>query len=115
MSVTIPCRASDPPEGHLHSFPDDWKFGGANDLHPGADPRYRSSSYTYWSDQVVVLHMTSVPLCDEEAIDKFTWVAENSPGHNPVFVSVRRPDGTEQMLPVRYDKETDTASDVEKK
>lgn len=51
-----------------HEFPDDWVFGGANGKHPGADPRWRPTSYIYYDQNLLVTWHTSSPLCDEEAI-----------------------------------------------
>lgn len=101
MVVRIECPYEPP---HYHEFPDDWKFGGANGLHPGADPRWKPSVYTYYDASTQVCHVTSAPLCDDQALDEFTVVARFS---NPKWLSVRRPDGTQEMLPWTYDAEED--------
>lgn len=103
-----------PYEGHEegHEFPDDWIFGGANDADPRADRRWRPTTYHYYSERAEVVHVTQTPLCDEEAIDQFTLVAHYGPTFNPVWLSATRPDGTVEMLKVRYDKATDTAVDT---
>lgn len=106
MTLILEC-----PYGPDHEFPDDWIFGGADGCHPGADPRYKPSNYEYYDGNVVILHVTSVPICDDEAIDNFTWVANLGPSFDPKWLSVRRPDGTTKML-ATYDKATDTATDV---
>lgn len=108
MTIVKPC----PYGGPDHEFPDDWIFGGANGEHPGADPRFVTRNYTYWSDDIQILHVTSVPTCDDQAIDMFTWVANIGKGCNPTRISVRVGKEKEVMLPVVYDKATDTARDI---
>lgn len=103
------CRFEGPP----HQFEDDWLFGGANGKHPGADPRWKPSTYDYYDSRAQIVWTTQVPLCDDQAIDEFTKIAAT--GVNPVWLSVRRPDGTLEMLPWVYDKTTDTATYREKK
>ena len=107
--IEIECSYTEP--AHVHVYPDDWIFGGADGLHPGADPRYKPSIYTYYDTSAKPIHTTVVPLCDDEAIDKFTDVAGYGPGFNPVWLSVQRPDGSVEMLPWLYDKATDTATE----
>lgn len=109
----IPCKFGGPD----HEYPDDWVFGGVDGTHPGADPRWkwRTSAYEYYDDKARIIHSTSVPLCDDEAIDSFTVVAGYGPSFNPVWVSATRylKDGTTkvEMLPWTYDKATDTATE----
>lgn len=98
--------------GRPHEYPDDWVLGGANNKHPGADPRLETRIYTYWSDKVEILWTTSIPICDDQAIDMFTWVANIGRGCNPTRISVRIGKNKEIMLPVIYDKSTDTAKDL---
>lgn len=95
-----------------HFYPGDWQWGGANEIDPRADHRWRPNTYEYYSDRLEIIHVTQTPLCDEEAIDNFTVVASYGPGFNPVHVSARRPDGTLEMLKVKYNKATDTATDI---
>jgi hypothetical protein len=95
-----------------HIFPGDWVFGGANDSDPRADPRWRPNTYEYYDARLNIIHTTQTPLCDEQAIDEFTLVAGYGAGFVPVHLSVRRSDGTLHMLKVRYDKATDTATDI---
>ena len=95
-----------------HVYPGDWIFGGANESDPRADSRWRPTTYEYYNSRIQIIHVTQTPICDEEAIDHFTWVANLGKGFDPVNVSARRPDGTIEMLKVRYDKATDTASDL---
>jgi hypothetical protein len=89
---------------HTHEYPDDWQFGGADGLHPGADPRWRATTYRYYDVRLMQVFMTQEFLCDDEAIDKFTRVAKFA---KPVWLEACRPDGTREMLPWLYDAETD--------
>ncbi len=103
--IVIEC-AYEPP--HEHSYPADWQFAGANGLDPRADPRYRHSTYEYFDESLHLLHTTTVPLCDDEAIDKFTAVAGYGAGFFPVYLTVRRyGEKAAATLPWRYDKTTD--------
>lgn len=108
LIVAIECEYGGPD----HEYPLDWKFGGANGMHPGVDPRFKPCTYEYYDAKLLIIDTTCVPLCDDEAIDRFTQIAAAGPGFVPVHVSVRRPDGSLEMLKVRYDKETDTAYDI---
>lgn len=103
------CRFEPP---HTHVYPDDWEFGGANGKDPAADPRYRPTTYTYWSDKFELLELTSAPRCDDQAIDYFTQVAGFGPAYNPVYIQATRPDGAVERLPVRYNKSTDEVFDT---
>lgn len=104
--IEIECNYTDP--AHVHEYPDDWVFGGTDGLHPGADPRYKPNNYEYYDEKLTIIHTTSVPLCDEQALDEFTKVAGYGPGFRPKWLSVRRPDGKIEMLPWTYNKDTDT-------
>lgn len=104
----MPCRYV---EGIVHEFPDDWVFGGADGKHPGADPRFAVNNYTYFDEDVQPLFHTCAPVCDEAAVDDFTWVASLGPDFRPKWVAVRRKDGHEEMLPWVYDKDTDTVTE----
>lgn len=95
------------PPTHVHEYPDDWNLGGANATDPRADSRWRPSTYEYIDDRLDCIHTTQVPLCDDQALDEFTKVAGYGPDFNPVWLKVCRPDGTEEMLPWIYDKQTD--------
>lgn len=99
--IVHPCQF----DGPDHEYPDDWIFGGANGLHPGADPRFKPTTYEYYDDKVAVVCLTQVPLCDDQALDEFTKVAGR--GFNPVWLSAKRPDGKIEMLPWTYDKAED--------
>lgn len=100
----IQCRY-DPP--HTHRYPDDWEFGGANLLDPAADPRWRGTTYTYWSDKFELLELVSHLRCDDAALDYFTQVAEHFPKSRPHFIQAKRPDKSVTTLPFRYDRDTD--------
>lgn len=91
---------------HTHTFPDDWIFGGPNEMDPRADPRWRPTTYEYYSGKVQVLHVTQVPLCDEEALDYFAKVSSWGNGYDPVWCSVKRPDQAVEMLPFTFDAAT---------
>lgn len=95
----------DPP--HTHEFPHDWIWSGPDGLDPRGDPRWQPTTYTYYDDQIRVVHMTQVPLCDDQAIDEFTHVANFGPGYRPKWLYAKRPDGTVEPLPVTYDVDTD--------
>lgn len=107
MTIQVPCPWY--PEA-VHEYPDDWVFGGADGKHPGADPRFESTSYTYYDGDLNVLWVTSSPICDDEALDEFTWVASLGDRWNPVWISARRADGTTETLKFTYDKATDTVT-----
>lgn len=96
------CNYTDPP--HVHVFPKDWKFGGANGCHPGADPRWKATTYTYFAADAQPLRMTQAPICDDQALDEFTLVAGRG---NPKWLMAEK-DGKPIMLPWVYDKESDT-------
>jgi hypothetical protein len=97
----------DPP--HEHIYPADWTFGGSDGTDPRADERYKPDTYYYFDDQLRIIHVTQVPLCDDEAVDRFTEVAAYGPNFNPVFLHVRRhEDSSSRSIPVTYDKATDT-------
>lgn len=106
--MEIECFYTDPP--HIHSYPDDWIMGGASGLDPRADPRFRPTTYEYYNEGLVLIHTTQVPLCDDQAIDEFTLVAEFGPRYNPVWLTARRPDGKLVMLDWVYDKTTDVVT-----
>lgn len=96
-------------EPHQHVYPADWIFGGASGTDPRSDPRWKPTNYEYYDDKARLIWSTHVQICDEEAIDYFTFVASIGPDWKPVWVAAKRPDGSVEMLPVEYDKITDTA------
>jgi hypothetical protein len=103
--LEIICGYTDPP--HVHEYPDDWEFGGADGLHPGADTRYRATTYYYLDERLDVVFLTQQYLCDDEALDRFTDVAKFG---SPVYLQAKRPNGTKTLLPWVYDKTTDEVS-----
>lgn len=109
--IRIPCEYGGPD----HEYPDDWIFGGADGRHPGADPRHLPATYNYYNDKAFIIWSTSIPLCDDEAVDYFTFVAKMGPSFNPIWVSAFRTleDGSNklEMLPWTYDKSTDMATE----
>jgi hypothetical protein len=104
--ISIDCANQNPP--HTHTYPDDWVFGGANGVDPRADVRWRPTTYIYYSGTLEVLHTTQVPLCDDDALDRFTNVAGYGPEYDPVVLMAVREDGTRELLPWKYNKSDDT-------
>lgn len=100
-------------EPHTHEYPEGWEFGGATGADPRADPRYEATTYTYFDADVTVLWVTQAPLCDEQAIEEFTKIANMSRRHNPRWLSAKRPDGSDVLLPWVYDKSEDVVDPVE--
>ena len=100
----------DPP--HEHRFPSDWFFGGPDGTDFRADARWQPTAYYYFDDKLTILHTTSVPGCDDEAIDYFTTVASWGPGFVPKWIRYRRPNGDTGTRPVIYNKATDEVFDT---
>ena len=98
-------------EEHWHSFPNDWEFGGPNGTDPRADRRWKQTTYQYYDSSARVIHTTQIPLCDDQAVDEFTKVANYGAKFDPKWVSARRSDGVVQMLPWVYDKTTDEVTE----
>jgi hypothetical protein len=100
----------DPP--HVHKFPKNWIFGGPAGTDPRADPRWTPDSYQYFDGGLRLLHTTTVPFCDDEALDAFTAVASFGPGYHPRYIGVVRA-GTRKLtlLPFEYDEEEDLVTD----
>jgi hypothetical protein len=108
--VIIECDYLEP---HEHDFPDDWILGGADGTHPGADPRWKSVTYTYYDESFRPIETTSVPTCQAQALDEFTKVANYGPGYNPVYISAKQPgEPVGAMLPFKYSKEDDSVRDI---
>lgn len=99
-----------PYDGPPHVYPGDWIFGGPHKNDPRADPRWRPSTYEYFDDKLIRLHITQTPLCDDEAIDNFTIVGKYGVAYNPVHLAVMRPGGPYEMIPWKYNKANDTAT-----
>lgn len=110
--VRIPCKATDSTHEY-HEYPRDWVFGGPQDDNPAADPRWKPTNYTYWSDKATPIWVVHHPKCDDEAMDYFTTIAEQFPMVNPVRLSAKRPGAPKEvMLPVKYNRTDDTLEDV---
>lgn len=108
--IEIECSYLEP---HIHSFPEDWKFAGANGLHPGADERWSPTTYTYYDESLTPIFTTSAPTCDEQAVDEFSRVAALGIDWNPIYISAkRRGELVGTMLPFRYSKTDDTVRDI---
>lgn len=98
---------------HEHEFPEDWVFGGADGMHFGADVRWKPVSYTYYNEAFEAIHVTSAPLCDQQAIDEFTLVANYGAGFVPVYLGARHQgEAVATMLPVKYNKADDTVEEI---
>jgi hypothetical protein len=110
MTLVQECNYEPP---HSHEFPDDWIFSGPNGWDPRGDLRWKPSSYEYLDNKLRVIHTTSIPFCDDEALDRFTAVADYGAAFNPVYIQVRRPDRTVEILPWEYRKSTDTLHPLE--
>lgn len=108
--ILIECEFAEPTEEH--EYPDDWHFGGADELDPRADPRWLPTTYEYYDNRAERIWVTQIPLCDDEALDRFTWVAERGADFNPVWVSAKRPSGEIEMLRWTYDKAQDLLTPV---
>lgn len=93
---------------HTHEFPDDWQFGGPHDTDPRMDPRWSPDVYVYLDEHLIEIHTTTVPFCDDEAIDAFTEVAGYGPTYTPKWIRVKRAGETAfHTLPFEYNHETD--------
>lgn len=102
--IEVDCRYSDTCK---HEYPDDWIFGGADELHPGADPRYVPTIYTYFDSEFRPIWSTTEYLCDEQAIEKFTWVRDIGPSFHPKYVQANLPGEKPRPLPWVYDEVKD--------
>lgn len=104
--LVIECSYLEP---HTHEYPDDWVLGGADGLHPGADPRFQPACYMYYDKDMHHLHTTVAPLCDEQAIDDFTKVGDYGSAFSPYYLLVKRPgERKAEVIPWWYDKGRDT-------
>lgn len=110
LETVINCTYLDEP--HEHVYPGDWIFGGACGTHPGADPRYRPTTYTYRNEMLEHIYVTQAPLCEEQALDEFTNVSQNFPGSNPVYLEIVLPGGVPKLSRWRYNSSEDTLSPI---
>lgn len=90
----------------IHLFPADWIFGGANELHPGADRRWKPTTYSYFNAKLEIIHISQTPLCDSEAVYEFAKVQSFGPGFEPVYIQAERPDKSVKGLPYIFDPTT---------
>lgn len=81
-------------------------------ISPKADPNWRPTTYEYYDEKLNLIFVSQTPNSDNEAIDKFAWVAGLGSGYNPVYLKAIRPDGTRVTIPWTYDKEENTAYEV---
>lgn len=92
--------------GEPHTFPDDWVFGGPDMSHPGADPRWEVTHYQYLDAEYGFCYMTGSFLCDDEALDMFTVVAQRN---DPVYIAKKKQgDNKFTLMPFEYRKAEDT-------
>lgn len=110
--VVVTCYYTDPP--HEHVFPADWVFGGADGMHPGADPRWKPTTYTYRNALLEHVYVTQTPLCDDQAIDEFTRIRDMGTGFDPVYLEIQPPDGLAFLARWRYDGPSDTVRPIKK-
>lgn len=89
---------------HVHFYPEDWQFAGANSLDPRSDPRWEPTTYVYLDDNLREVWTTQVPLCLDQALDEFTRHA----GLGATFLQYGPPRGALELASWRYDKATDT-------
>lgn len=93
---------------HVHEYEADWQFGGPLGTDPRSDPRFLSAVYVYLDGTLHPVHTTSAYICDDEAIDQFTQIADW--GLAPVYLQVTRPGEKPVMIPWTYDEATDTVT-----
>lgn len=108
--MVVECHYSDPP--HQHVFPEDWIFGGANGLHPGADPRWKPTTYTYRDAMLNLVHVTQTPLCDEQALYEFTKIRDCGTDYYPVYLEIQPPGELAFLAKWRYNRHTDTLEPI---
>lgn len=101
-------------ESHEHIYPGDWIFGGADGTHPASDPRYKPTTYTYRDEELDHIYVTQTPLCEEQALDEFTWVRNTFPGSNPVYLEITLPGEVPKFARWRYNSTNDTLSPIKK-
>lgn len=105
MTVVIECPYE---PVHEHEFPEDWEFGGANQLDPRSDRRWTPTTYVYLDSNLHEVWTTQVPLCLDQAIDEFT----KHRAFNPKYLQRRVGRGQLELVPVEYDPETDEVTDL---
>lgn len=94
---------TDPP--HEHEYTGDWIFGGADGTHPGADPRYQPTIYTYLDAEIQPVCVTTEYVCDDYAVEGFTKYRDRKPR----YILAQPPEGKQYTIPWVYDWVTDEA------
>jgi hypothetical protein len=106
QDATEPVKIECPYEPlHVHFYPADWQFGGANGLDPRSDPRWENTTYVYLDHNLREIWTTQTPLCLDQAIDEFTKHAEVG----ATFLQYGPPRGPLELAPWRYSAKEDTA------
>lgn len=104
MTIVVECEYL---ERHEHVFPGSWHFGGADGTHPGADPRFKSTTYKFLDCDLNPVFTSSMFTCDEMALDYFTHLKEA--GHIARYLAARRQDEKKyELIPWVYNAELDT-------
>jgi hypothetical protein len=102
--IEFDCGGEDSP----HLFPDDWIFGGANGMDPGADPRFQVTTYWYLDADLEDVAVASHLRCDGDALEYFSQLQRL----NPRYIFVKRPGKTKRaMMPYEYRADVDIIFD----
>jgi hypothetical protein len=73
-----------------------------------------AGAYEYLDEKFVVLHTTSVPMTDREALEYFPIVEQWFNEMTPKYITKRAVDGHEfKMLPYTYDADTGEVTPIE--
>lgn len=107
MTIKIDCP-SGTPECSGHEFPDDWQFGGANGKDFRADPRWAAATYRYLDKYFKEVWISTSFYCDEQALDKFTWIASIDPSYGDVRYVLKRMPGEVEWVPLPWEYRADT-------
>lgn len=81
-----------------HEYPDDWEFGGANGGDPRADRRWQPTTYEYLNRNLRPVYVSTVPLCDHEAIHRERVLVDTFRGSRIFYIRATRPDDTVEMI-----------------
>lgn len=96
MTITIRRRWIS--EDCEHEYPDDWTFGGANGGDPRADQRWQPTLYEYLNRQMAVVHVSTAPLCDHEAIHQEKAQVDFHKGSEIFYIKATRSDDSIEMI-----------------
>ena len=97
----------------IHEYPIDWRFGGADECDPRADERFMPASYAYYDENLDQVWITSSFVCEEAALDAFTFVRDTLKCR-PKYIMTRRPgESVHTIMPWVYSPETDEVRKVE--